>query len=283
MSRLRNWCFTLFVEEEKDYNDFIHSGQDGIRLGVWQLERCPESSRLHLQGYLEFSSSYRLARVKQILQNDSVHLEPRRGSRQQAIAYCEKVESRVRGPWRYGSINDNQQGKRTDLHDVADALLSGSSVHDIAQEFPVQFIKFHRGIQNLHSLRARTRTASFRTVEVLVYYGDAGAGKTRQAVEGNPLHYILDQGERLWFDGYNGETCLIIDDFYGWIKYGTLLRILDGYTYRCEIKGGFVYAEWTKVVITSNKHPDTWYSQGLTPALRRRITNIVHFTNLDGQ
>lgn len=280
MSRLRNWCFTLFVEEEKDYNELIRAGENGIRLGVWQLECCPETSRLHIQGYIEFECSYRMAAVKRILGNDSVHLEGRKGTRAEAIAYCKKVDSRVRGPWISGSDADLEPGKRTDLHNVAEAILSGQELGTLVHEYPTMYIKYSRGIQNLHFIGARERSKVFRSVEVLVYYGDAGTGKTRKSVEENPVHYILDQGERLWFDGYYGEPTLIIDDFYGWIKYGQLLRILDGYQYRCEIKGGFTYAMWTKVVVTSNKHPREWYSQGLTPALARRISSIVHFDNI---
>lgn len=281
MSRLRNWVFTKFVEEEKDY-DNIFSGEDRVRCAIWQLERSPSTGRLHLQGYAEFTCALRMAQVKHILHDDTVHLEARQGSREQAIAYCRKDETRVRGPWEFGNLGDVQPGKRNDLDSVAGAVLAGQKLDTIVSEYPVQYIKFKRGIEALYFERKREATREFRRLEVLVYYGDAGTGKTRTAVEKDPNdYYILDQGERLWFDGYRGEKVLIIDDFYGWIKYGTLLRILDGYQYRCEIKGGFVYAEWTTVIITSNKPPSEWYTQGMTAALRRRITSSVHFTNLE--
>ena len=41
----------------------------------------------------------------------------------------------------------------------------------------------------------------------------------------------------LWFDGYRGQKTLILDDFYGWLKYGDLLKILEGHPYRCQMKG----------------------------------------------
>lgn len=279
MSRLRNWCFTKFVEEEKEYVDII-SNKDRVRCAVWQLERSPTTGRLHLQGYAEFKSALRMAQVKTIFDDDSLHLEGRRGSREQAIDYCKKLETRIRGPWEFGDFGDVRPGARNDLLDVARSILDGQELGTIIQEYPVQYIKFKRGIEALHFERERTVSKDFRRLQVLVYHGDAGTGKTRTAVESAADdYYILDQGERLWFDGYRGESTLIIDDFYGWIKYGTLLRILDGYQFRCEIKGGFVYAKWMKVVITSNKHPGEWYSQGMTDALRRRITEIVHFEN----
>ncbi len=111
-----------------------------------------------------------------------------------------------------------------------------------------------------------------------VIWGEAGSGKTRMAVENNPNHYMLSvpQAGNLWWDGYEGEDVLIIDDFYGGIQYALLLRILDGYQLRIPIKGGFTYALWTKIIITSNKDPREWYQRGYTKALARRINKISH-------
>ena len=40
----------------------------------------------------------------------------------------------------------------------------------------------------------------------------------------------------LWFDGYRGQKTILLDDFYGWIKYHTLLQITDGYPYQAPTK-----------------------------------------------
>jgi hypothetical protein len=69
---------------------------------------------------------------------------------------------------------------------------------------------------------------------------------------------------------------LLIDDFYGWIKYGFLLKVLDIYPLRLAVKGSHAYACWETVYITSNKAPETWYAGGMTAALRRRIHSIEH-------
>lgn len=280
-NRYRNWCFTLFVEEEKDYGSLFNSECDA-RYAVWQLERSPETSRLHIQGYVEFDSPMRLGRVKRSIGDDSVHLERRMGSANEAIAYCKKEESRVLGPWEYGSHSHSRQGRRTDLHEVSDNILSGKTLYQVVDEHPTQYIKYRRGIESLIYLTSTRGIPKWRSLQVLVYYGDSGTGKTRKAIEdAGDEYYILDQADRLWFDGYHGDKTLIIDDFYGWIKYGMLLRILDGHPYRCEIKGGFTPAAWTRVVITSNKHPNEWYATGITPALRRRIHSVLRFSEND--
>lgn len=274
MSRGRNWCFTLHVQEDKDYGDFV-SGNDKLRCAVWQLERCPTTQQLHLQGYCEFTASMRMGAVKSIFSQSSMHLELRKGPRAAAIAYCRKEDTRIKGPWELGDLGDLQPGKRTDLDVLAEELRDGGTIDDIIGKSPALFVRYHRGLENLYQRSQQKRGAAWRTVSVMVYHGAAGVGKTRRAIEeAGGDFFILDQGERVWFDGYHGQTTLIIDDFYGWIKYGTLLRILDGHPYRAEIKGSFAWALWTKVIITSNQAPSEWYAAGLTPALARRITTI---------
>ncbi len=261
------------------YSSFITSAPK-LRFAIWQLECAPTSGQKHIQGYLEFTSSMRLSAVKRFLSLPTCHLEGRRGSRQQAISYCGKEETRLAGPWQIGDSRISP-GKRSDLSEVTDRILSGKPLADLVEEYPNQYVRYRRGIEALYGQLAHKRQSVWRDVTVLVYWGDTGTGKTRLALgEGEVPFFVLDQGDRIWFDGYTGQPRLVIDDFYGWIKYGVLLRILDGHPYRCEIKGGFFPALWTEVVITSNKHPSDWYSAGLTAALERRLTEIRHFSTL---
>lgn len=283
-TQYRAWCFTLFVEDEKDYSGLL-SCEDGIRYAVWQLEMSPTTQRLHLQGYAEFESPTRISKLRQLV-GESVHGESRKGTRAQAIAYCKKEESRILGPWDVGSVTSIQQGKRSDLDRVADSIMAGESLHSVIADHPVQYIRYRRGIEALITHRLQERADSWREVTVSIYYGDTGTGKTRKALDENVSRFILDQGDRIWFDGYTGQDTLIIDDFYGWIKFGYLLRVLDGHPLRLEIKGGHTYALWTSVIITSNKPWAEWYScisETQTAALKRRINHCIHFTNLNGQ
>ena len=91
--RLRNWCFTSF---NIDLNWGV---TEDIKYIVWQVEKCPKSERLHLQGYVEFNKAFSFKRVKEILGDDTIHLESRKGSRVQARKYCMKEESRIAAPF----------------------------------------------------------------------------------------------------------------------------------------------------------------------------------------
>jgi len=272
----RNVCFTSFNLECAPILG------DVIKYAVYQHEKCPETERLHVQGYLEFSKSLRYAAIKKLLGDPAVHLEARRGTREQAIEYCKKEESRIDGPWEYGDAI-RSQGKHTDLELLADAIKANPKMDVLVDDHLTHLIKYPRGVANACFLLNKRQAKMFRQLEVHVYWGAAGTGKTRKAVERDSDYYILEKsGDALWFDGYDGEDHLIIDDFYGWIPFNQLLRILDGYMFKCNIKGSFVYAQWTKITITSNKNPDLWYNQdklndNMRNAFYRRIHEIKEF------
>ncbi len=267
--RKRHWCFTSFRETMPPLTDY---DVKVIRYLVYQREIAPETKRLHWQGYIEFYDNKRIGQVKSIL--GECHLEPRNGSRTEARMYCMKDSTHYghADPVEWGFWREDVTRKRT----LNDMLLAGVSIDELCDVSPVDYVRYHRGIEKLDSRRKKKKARTFRTVEVVVYVGPTGSGKTRKAIMENPSHFLMPSGDKLWMDGYEGEEVLIMDDFYGsGVRYGTLLRILDGHELQLPVKGGFIWAQWTKVVITSNSLPATWYLRGLTPALARRI-NVVH-------
>ena len=69
-----------------------------------------------------------------------------------------------------------------------------------------------------------------------------------------------------------------------------MLHLLDPYALAVQIKGSTTTARWTKVILTSNQHPSTWYpsqycSQEQIAALNRRLGTVVEANtrqDLDG-
>lgn len=233
-----------------------------------------DSKTPHLQGYIELKSRKSLVSLKKINFLARAHIERRMGTQKQAIDYCKKDGDVVE------TGEPRQQGQRNDLNAMYSLIKEGKKAHEIVEEMPSTYMRFYKAASHVRRIMAKTRRR-FREVRVLCFIGDAGTGKTRRAYADHPDLYKLPvtSSSSLWFDGYEGEDTLLIDDFYGWIRYGTLLRLLDGHPETLPIKGGFVEAEWTTVIITSNKMPSQWYKDhGLTPALERRITDIVHFS-----
>lgn len=267
--QLRNFVFTL----NNPPDNFVEllKANDKVKYCVCQLE---EVSTKHMQGYIELFNKLSFNTIRQWF---PWHIEPRQGTQQQAVDYCRKEESRVEGPFEWGE--PRSQGKRNDIAAMYEAIKLGKRERDIAEEMPSTHAKYFRAHDRYRGLIDYDSSREFRNLEVTVLWGSAGSGKTRKAVEDGDDYYILNAptNDSLWFDGYKGESTLIIDDFYGWIKFHMLLRILDGYQMRLPIKGSFTYAKWTKVFITSNKKWQDWYPNvSNTDALVRRLSHVIN-------
>lgn len=268
MNPLRNWCFTSYKQP------FDMPSHDDISYCVYQIEKCPETGRLHAQGYLELSKAKRMSGVKKIFDDNTIHLEPRKATREAARAYCMKEESRVDGPFEFGTF-EQKRGERNDINNFIETMNKDGLVN-AALENPSVYIKYHKGVNAFNNLISRSK--ELRNIKVHVLYGRAGSGKTKRVYDSTNGEYFtpIVTKEKVWFDGYMGESNILLDDFDGKIDYRYLLRILDRYPLNLEVKGDHCWAKWTTVWITSNEPPQNWYN--LTPVelepLLRRLTSV---------
>lgn len=284
-NRWRNFCFTSFSPILADTLD-----RPMFKYLVMQKEVCPNTQREHWQGYAELKSQRRLNGVKEALGDEKAHIEPRRGTAKEAADYCKKAESAIPDTIvEFGQISG--QGRRSDVENMVSMIREGKSNLEILDEMPGTYARMYKAADRIRWELQRASTSRWRNLEVIVLYGATGTGKTRFAIESCPPEeslFKLDVANNLWWDGYSGESTLVLDDFYGWIKYGLLLNVLDGYPLRLEVKGGFTRAAWTRVIVTSNKHPRDWYKDpqgelvnGVPAALARRITSIYRCDSMD--
>lgn len=245
-SRHRAWIFTDYAEEQPTSVPFEYL--------VVQRERCPTTGRLHWQGYCVFSNPRTLGGVKKVL--PKAHWEPRRGSHEDARDYCTKAETRVSGPFEYGS--PPAQGTRSDLGELCDAVARGASDRELAGCYPVQFLKFGTHISRLRMALMAPRHA--KTV-VAILWGPTGCGKSRWAHDTFEEAFTKDPSQ--WWDGYCGQRVTILDEFYGQLPHEFMLKLMDRYPLSVQIKGGYAVFNSELVIITSNRDPREWYS-GLT-------------------
>ncbi len=266
----RHWVFTSYLDILAPDFDKNH-----VRYCCFQREVCPESKRQHWQGYIEFFNGVRVGQVKAVL--GECHLEPRKGSRDEARDYCRKAESAVAGSFReFGLWREDVSHKRK----LCDMLKSDMTLDALIDYSPIDYVRYHRGLEKLYQRRIKKAARVFRSIKVVVLVGKTGSGKTRRATMGDDW-FIIPCSNQIWFDGYDGEKTLIIDDFYGNIKYALFLRVLDGHAIQLPVKGSFIWGRWTKVIITSNVYPEKWYKMGFTEALQRRITDIITMDGLE--
>lgn len=261
--RFRHVCFTLNNYSEQEYEAVLALPHKYLIVGKEGAEATP-----HLQGYLELEKQLSLSTLKTMIPR--AHLEKRRGTAQQAADYCKKEGDYVES----GKLS--QPGRRNDIHEMYAKVKEKKTDYEIQEAHPEAYARYYKALDRMR-YNCAIQDNQYQPVEVLVFVGDAGTGKTKAAYEVDPGLYHQSIGESLWWDGYQGQETVLLDDFYGNIKYGLLLQLLDGYRFNLPIKGGFTWKQWKRVIITSNKDPKDWYRQGLTPALERRLSETRHF------
>lgn len=153
-------------------------------------------------------------------------------------------------------------------------------------EFVTVMSKYNSYIMKLIFIYAKANARHFREVEVEVYSGLTGTGKSRKALYNDDgsskgAYVMSKDSQSLWWDGYEGEKYMVWDDFH-WdqVNIAHILRLLDGHPLKLPIKGGFCWCAWTKVVITTNIPVDAWYplaEPAHRDALMRRLNNIENF------
>jgi hypothetical protein len=267
-----NWLFTL-NNPTADFKPEI-AWQDHYTFLIYQKEKGEEGTE-HLQGYCIMKKKVRLSAMKKICGKS--HWEIRKGNHLQAKTYCSKEETRVSGPYQFGT--EPAQGKRSDLDAVKEDIDAGHSMLTIAQNHFGPYIKYYKGFEKYCTLSAKPR--NFKT-EVYVVWGPTGTGKSYWCNEQSPdAYWFFPQKEGKWFDNYDGIADIIIDEFYGSVPHSALLRYLDRYKCHVETKGGGVNFAPKRIFITSNSHPYDWYKNYTDkyPTLRRRFSQILCIKN----
>jgi Putative viral replication protein. len=285
----RHYAITSFVMEKYEAWETLDIKANRINYLIYQHEICPKTKRDHLQCYVEFENAgHSYDTIKKIFGDDTMHIGARWSTRENCRNYCMKGPTQQRPAKELGEFM--VQGQRNDLLAVYEAIKAGATPTEVMDRFPVAYMKYTKAVDRCYANINASRANSWKKVSCTVIQGAAGINKTRSvlAKHGPENVYTLEEptGDNLWFDGYTGQKVLLIEEFYGGIKYNKLLKLLDGYCMRLDIKGSFVYSNWDHVYITSNNHPDTWYPNrcpdGMTPALERRITDIVSLTRPEG-
>lgn len=230
----------------------------------------------HWQFIVGFSSKLSLLSAKDYFPH--CHLEPTRSAA--AEAYVWKEDTRVEGTqFEFGRKPVNPAVK-TDWEMVWNAAKSG----DLERvPFRIRVCNYRYVLVNIRTLRtiASDNAPALPMVrECSVFWGKTGTGKSKRAWEEAGLEaYPKDPRTKFW-DGYATQKFVIIDEFRGGIDIAHLLRWLDRYPVRVEIKGSSRPLVMKKCWITSNISPMDWYplvDSDTLEALIRRL-NIIHFT-----
>ncbi len=264
-------CWVVTVNNPSDPAVLLEDYSD-VRYAIWQ-EECGENNTPHQQGYVEWKNKKSLRAC--VLQHGHAHWAPRRGTRDQARAYCRKEETRVSGPHEHGEWS-NGQGARTDLLHIKRKIDEGASDKVLWEENPVTMLRTFKGWDRYRKVKIEPRTEK---TQVKVIWGPTGTGKSYYASkQAGPSAFWLSPAKDdtgAWWDGYTGQENVIMDEFYGGIKWSFLLRLLDAYPMMVPVKGDMIPFCAKKIWITSNKNPMDWYSKQDYATLDRRLEKIA--------
>ncbi len=284
MSRSQCICFTMNAHDMEDLLLLDFSVLPDVVYAIYSREF---ETREHFQGYMEMSRSVTWATMHTWAGFEDAHFEIRGGPQKTAIAYCEKDDTHVEGPWIYGE--PKQQGQRQDLMDVYKDVKAGNSLKRIAQDHPVAFIKYPGGISKMSHLLSSKR-GDFEATVCFVFFGAGGSGKSTTArrlaryLSGDRDTYVVpeEKGSGLYWDGYTqGDVC-VIDEFKGSRMKPTMFNMLiDAGPCQVPVHGGTMEFNSPYVIITTNVHPQLWWPKvEFKRSLRRRIIMFPIFRNL---
>lgn len=264
--RLQQFVFTLNNPQEVWATHIIESGHVAYLLGGHEV--APTTGTPHIQGYCELSRPLTRKQISELLPR--AYIAPRKGTQEQAISYCKKegnidIEHGIPGT----------PGARGDLESLCSMVRAGKRPREIAQLAPAGYAKFSKHLNCLRAALVEPRT---EIPTVTVFYGPTGTGKSYKARQVTENAYIWGPEQGRWFDGYFGEKDVIFEEFRGQLPFGMLLRLLDRYDCKVELKGSLMEFCATKIILTSPCHPKDWYTcigDDKYDQLARRLSDII--------
>jgi hypothetical protein len=261
----RDWVFTANNYSDAQVEWIIDRvGPPISKYLCFQPEVAPGTATRHLQGYVSFENARGMLAVSRLFGDIHPHLEKRRGTPEECIAYCSKEESRDTGAsFGFREWGDRPsgpgQGSRSDLTQIGERIRQGQTLIQIATDHPGDFIRYSTGLLRFQSLFAPVRVEKSR---VFWFYGTTGTGKSYAARTRFPDAY-WKAPDNLWWDGYNGVSDVVIDDYRcNFAPFSYMLRLLDAYPMQVQVKGASVQFASKNIIITAPQHPrKMWLSR----------------------
>lgn len=236
----------------------------------------------HLQGYLYLTKKRRFNSVKNSISSRGgaeVHLSLMRGT----IAQNDEYVGKEGGPIYEWGNKPEQRGAGRPSKRKAEVFLEllneGMSVFDIVNKEPSAL--YHMKHLKEYAAEKRRRTVpAWREMTVYCFWGPTGTNKTRTAMSSKEETFLMNPSKFEWWDGYQGQPIVVLDEYLEQWPLTRLLKVLDGYPLELPVKGSFEPAMYTTVILTSNQPPKSWYigwNEASRAALLRRISAVYQF------
>lgn len=248
--RYRGYVATDFRLDDSPYRQ-LDSMLSNIIIGE---ELCPTTQKKHYQIYMYFRNQIKYSSLIKLLTTDKgsiSFLEPALGKPQENLKYCSKSDNII---WKKGSFQASTNGHTIVMQQIKEYIEAGNI--DYKDKFPRYYAMYQKWMTEI-ALYSFKRDSS--NVEVWYVYGPSGIGKTRYCKEwatSRGYKYHLKPSDSPYFDGYNYEEVLIIDEFDKYIdemKIAFVLQLLDIYDVKIPVKHGYAPLMSRVIFLIGNK------------------------------
>nr|QKN88898.1 MAG: replication-associated protein [Cressdnaviricota sp.] len=239
----------------------------------WGWEKCPTTDRVHLQGYAEIEKRQTSGSIQREW-GLGIAIFPSKGTADENRIYCSKDKEYKE----FGEPRpDKKQGDRKDLVDVRKIVSGGGGICAL---FMLEKCPNMQQIRVAESYLKYMDSKRDWEMKVINYWGESGTGKSRKAREEfkDKKYYCKNTMDK-WFDGYDGEEWMILDDFRdSWMSLTDFLSLTDRYERLLECKNGNRQIKAKIIIVTSIKPVSEWYAHATgepKKQLLRRFTEIT--------
>jgi len=258
MSRTRNYCFTInnYTDEELTQLKKELKGIHYIIVG----DEVGESGTPHLQGFIIYNNGRSKTAVIKGMPRRA-HVEVCNGTPYENYEYCSKEKVIFEHGERPEKVG---QGKRQDLKEIKDKVSKQEKIKTLLDTDSIvnyQQLKFAEGLKKYYETKRTAKT------DVIWYHGKPGTGKTHRAREicieraGDEDNIYEAMATGQWWEGYDGQEYVIIDDLRGdFMKFHEFIKLLDKYPFRVQTKGSSRQFNAKVIIITSPYRPEQIYN-----------------------
>lgn len=257
-------------------------------------EEVSKTGTPHLQGFIKTIDSTTFKKISKMFGN--CHVEHARGTDEENDNYCRGIGKTAKEHGKDPTTEDklfiigeieSHQGERNDIKKIKKAINDGENIKSVIQKYAdtYQDIKYAESLLKYTEI-PRVYAKEFKFIWI---YGPTETGKTKYVLN-DRFKKEYDEGKiymamnnAKWWDGYEGQEILLIDDFRdNYCGFSNLLQICQPVEYRVEVKGGTRQLKAMTIIITSCYAPIEVY-EGIREKrnqLYRRITELIHFYEL---
>ncbi len=236
------------------------------RYACYQLE-VGDNGTPHFQGYIVWYRDRRISAMNKDLGNVA-WIARRKGKHSEAKTYAIKEDTRVEGPWYFGSDEGipESQGGRSELFAVKRKIDDGESNLALWNDNFSVMVRAHKALAVYKRLKIQKRSTM---PIVFLFVGPPGTGKSELAhilakSFGSYFKIPSTKGSGLYFDTYDGEVSMIMDEMDGNRCTPTFLNdMLDKYPNSLPVHGSGNVENVSKYIfICSNYLPKFWWRKG---------------------